>query len=137
MNTPPTAPRPLRRGQALVLSALGMVLLVLMVTMTLSFGTKAKQFTSEMVFGKIVEVESIEQDRYGRTVGLVKIDGKILNEELIKAGMAWVYTQFCKRPVCREWKELETRAKTERRGLWADPHPLPPWEFRRQKRVSP
>ncbi|MBS1150349.1 MAG: hypothetical protein H6Q89_2047 [Myxococcaceae bacterium] len=43
MNTLPTAPRPLRRGQALVLSALGMVLLVLMVTMTLSFGTKAKQ----------------------------------------------------------------------------------------------
>ncbi len=43
MNTPKLAPCPLRRGQALVLSALGMVLLVMMVTMTLSFGTKAKQ----------------------------------------------------------------------------------------------
>jgi micrococcal nuclease len=32
------------------------------------FGTRARQFISEMVFGKTVEVESIDTDRDGRTV---------------------------------------------------------------------
>ena len=51
-------------------------------------GTKAKQFTSEMVFGKIIEVEPVDIDRYGRTVGIVRIEGVILNEELVREGFA-------------------------------------------------
>jgi endonuclease YncB( thermonuclease family) len=58
------------------------------------FGNKAKQFTSDMVFGKYVEVEPVTKDRYGRTVGLVYINGQCLNEELIRAGFAWVYIKL-------------------------------------------
>ncbi|MBN2106413.1 MAG: thermonuclease family protein [Deltaproteobacteria bacterium] len=46
------------------------------------FGQRAKQFTSDMACGKIVDVEPIAIDRYGRTVGIVRIGGKRLNEEL-------------------------------------------------------
>ncbi len=54
-----------------------------------AFGKKAKQFTSGMVFGKIVEVDPVTVDRYGRTIALVyDTDGKSLNEELIRAGLA-------------------------------------------------
>ena len=35
-----------------------------------AFGTKAKQFTSGMVFGEVVVVEPVDTDRYGRTVAL-------------------------------------------------------------------
>jgi len=52
------------------------------------FGQKTKQFTADMVFSKVVEVEAIDKDHYGRTVGLVRVDGKSLNEELVKAGYA-------------------------------------------------
>jgi|LGVF01.1.fsa_nt_gb endonuclease YncB( thermonuclease family) len=58
------------------------------------FGNKAKQFTSNMVFGKHVEVESVTKDRYGRTVGLIYINGQCLNEELIRTGFAWVYIKL-------------------------------------------
>jgi micrococcal nuclease len=47
-----------------------------------AFGQKAKQFTSDKVFGKIVEIEPIDIDRYGRTVGLVSIGDQCLNESL-------------------------------------------------------
>ena len=40
------------------------------------FGTRAKQFTSGMVFGRTVEVEPVDTDRYGRTVAVVKVDSK-------------------------------------------------------------
>ena len=53
-----------------------------------AFGKKAKQFTSGMVFGKVVEVHRMDTDRYGRTVALVSVDKQLLNKELVKAGLA-------------------------------------------------
>ena len=99
-----------------------------------AFGKKAKQFTSKMVFGKIVEVEPVDLDRYGRTVGIVKIEGVILNEELVREGFASVYPQYCHRPICNTWYLLEMKAHDAKKGLWADPGCIPPWEFRREKR---
>ena len=101
------------------------------------FGTKAKKFTSNLVFGKTVSVISEDSDRYGRTVGTVKVDGKNLNEELIKAGFAWVYGRYFKRPVCEQWKRYEESARKSKAGLWAQPNPTPPWEFRHVKKTAP
>ena len=48
------------------------------------FGTKAGKFTSKMVFGKVVDVEPVERDRYGRTVAWVSVNGKSLTKELLQ-----------------------------------------------------
>lgn len=56
------------------------------------FGTVAKKFTADHCFQKIVNVEVKDIDKYGRTVGLVLLpDGKNLNKELLKAGLALHY----------------------------------------------
>lgn len=94
------------------------------------FGQKAKQFTSDMVFGKVVNVETVVKDRYGRTVGIVKIDGKCLNEEIIRRGMGWLYRQYCDKPMCSQWMKLEEAAKSSKAGLWSVANPISPWEFR-------
>jgi len=99
-----------------------------------AFSKKAKQFTSDMVFGKVVEVEPVDVDRYGRTVALVTVFQRLVNEELVSAGFAWVYTHYCTQRICERWKVLEQEAREAERGLWGDPHAIPPWEFRRQER---
>ena len=99
-----------------------------------AFGKKAKQFTSKMVFRKVVEVHRMDTDRYGRTVALVSVDKQLLNKELVKAGLAWVYDRYCSEPICESWRNFQLRAKMDKPGLWADPDPIPPWEFRRKKR---
>ena len=49
-----------------------------------AFGTRAKQFTSDLCFGKTVDVDPVNTDHYGRTVALIKLEnGKVLNEEII------------------------------------------------------
>jgi len=95
------------------------------------FGTKAKQFTSRMVFGKIVEVEPVDRDRYGRTIAWVTVDGRSLNRELIRSGMAWCYRSYAGHD--SELRELEKEARRNRVGLWFHPNPVPPWKFRRPK----
>ena len=96
-----------------------------------AFGTQAKQFTSNMVFGKTVTVKVTDKDRYGRLVGDVLIGGKSLNQELLRAGMAWHYKQYSKD---QELARLELEARSAKRGLWRDSNPTPPWDWRRQKR---
>lgn len=94
------------------------------------FGTRAKQFTSMLAFGKTVTVEDRGMDRYGRMIGDVMLpDGRRLNRELVKAGMAWWYRKYAP----SDWllKGLEADARQAGRGLWADPHSIPPWEWRK------
>ena len=65
-----------------------------------AFSKRARQFTSKMVYGKIVEVKVMATGRYGRTVAMIYAYKTLLNEELIKAGLAWVYWQYCHHPIC-------------------------------------
>lgn len=96
------------------------------------FSQVAKKFTSDRVFGKVVKVEVRNVDRYGRVVGLVILpDGKILNEELLKAGLAWHYTYYDK---TEKFAKLQRTAKRGKVGLWRHKKPIPPWEFRKLNR---
>lgn len=93
-----------------------------------AFGNNAKQFTGDMVFGKIVTIKEYAKDKYGRTIGDVFLpDGKNLNKELVIAGFAWWYRQYSND---RELEELEQEAKLSQRGLWSDSNPVPPWDWR-------
>ena len=97
------------------------------------FSNQAIQFTSKMVLGKVVEVHRMNSDNHGRTVALVSVDKSLLNEELVKAGLAWVYNRYCYEVICETWKHYQLRAKIDKRGIWSDPNPRSPWEFRRKK----
>jgi endonuclease YncB( thermonuclease family) len=97
-----------------------------------AFGRKAKQFVKDLVFLKTVDVDTITFDQYGRMDCIVRVAGKVVNEELIRAGFAWVYNYYCKKPLCLEWRRLEDEARASKRGLWSDPHPIPPWDWRRE-----
>ncbi len=93
-----------------------------------AFGKRAKQLTSNLVFGKTVTVQVMDRDRYGRTVCEVLLpDGRSLNHELVRAGLAWMYRRYTND---QSLSDLEEEARVAQRGLWADPHAVPPWEWR-------
>ena len=100
------------------------------------FGSRAKQSLSDLVFGKTVTVTSRKNDRYGRVLGKVTLDGKDINLEQINRGMAWFYTHYAaelNREDATAYGKAEAQARYEKRGLWADASPVPPWDFRRGK----
>ena len=96
------------------------------------FGSRAKEFTSLEAFGKPVTVEVKDTDRYGRQVGIVTLpDGRNLNYELVRTGMAWWYRHYSDDDSLRI---LEQAARDAKLGLWSMENPTPPWEFRKQRR---
>ncbi|MGH2362606.1 MAG: thermonuclease family protein [bacterium] len=96
------------------------------------FGNRAKQLTSALAFGESVTIVGGSRDRYGRTIGEVILpDGRHLTHALVEAGMFWWYRQYA--PADAVLAQLEREARAEKRGLWAEPHPIPPWEWRKKQ----
>ena len=74
-----------------------------------AFGQKAKRFTLKSTVNKFVTVDVIDTDRYGRSVGVVNVNGICVNSELLKKGLAWVYNRYCKKSFCNKWQQLEKK----------------------------
>jgi len=98
-----------------------------------AFGKNAKQFTSGEVLGKDITFIQTDVDRYGRIIAKVYYgeDGKYLSEEIIIAGWGWWYHFYSQDEVLGE---LEQQARHEKKGLWADPNAIAPWEHRKLKK---
>jgi micrococcal nuclease len=103
------------------------------------FGNRAKQNILDLVGGQAVEVEWSKLDRYGRTVGKLICAGQDANLAMVSAGLAWWYRQYASEqsPADRGlYETAETKARGEHRGLWTDPAPVPPWNWRHQQEAS-
>jgi|SRR6185295_3215348 len=72
-------------------------------------------------------------DKYGRTLADVLLpDGTNINHEMVKDGWCWWYRKYALGETILEG--LEKDAREAKRGLWADPQPVPPWEWRKRTR---
>ncbi len=97
------------------------------------FGRVSKQSLSDLVFGKDVSIEVETIDKYGRKVGKVLVGGTDANLEQVKNGMAWVFKKYAHDPA---YFAAEKAAKAKGVGLWSQPNPVPPWEFRHPERYD-
>ena len=101
------------------------------------YGRKSQEYLAGMIAGKLVLIESNKQDRYGRDLGKVILDGQDINLEQIKSGMAWWYLYYKKQQSQADqiaYEEAEDHAKVNRLGLWIEDNPIEPWQWRRIKR---
>ncbi len=98
-----------------------------------AFGNRSKQALSQLVHGRQVEIREQGIDRYDRTLGRVYLSGLDVNTEMVRRGMAWVYIKYTKD---KGLYQLEAEAREQRRGLWADKEPVPPWEWRRDRKTE-
>lgn len=98
-----------------------------------AFGNRSKQALSQLVHDRQVEIREQGTDRYGRTLGRVYLSGLDVNTEMVRRGMAWVYVKYAKD---KGLYQLEAEAREQRRGLWADKEPVPPWEWRRDRKTE-
>jgi micrococcal nuclease len=95
-----------------------------------AFGTKAKQFTSDEVYLKQIKYIVTDIDRYGRSIAKIYYDNnKYLSEEIIRNGFGWQYKKYS---TSKLLAKLEEEARKNKRGLWIDPNPIYPSDWRRK-----
>jgi micrococcal nuclease len=94
-----------------------------------AYGQRAKHATFDLAFDKDVTIQTHGKDKYQRTLGDVLLpDGTNINHALVKDGWCWWYRKYA--PGDTVLEGLEREAREAKRGLWADPQPVPPWEWR-------
>lgn len=101
------------------------------------FGQRSRQSLGELVFDRMVEIEVGKKDRYGRTIGRVFVDGRDVNLEQVRRGLAWHYKAYEREqpPQARAaYAQAEREARAGRQGLWGDELPVAPWDYRKRRR---
>ena len=92
------------------------------------WGDRATEFVKERCLGKQVKLRRHGKDKYGRTLAEVILPGGVnLNHELVKEGLAWHYRRYSHD---RFYQLLEQEARSKKKGLWSDPDPTAPWDWR-------
>jgi endonuclease YncB( thermonuclease family) len=97
------------------------------------YGPWAGRYAAWLVLGRQVDYFPQDRDRYGRVVAIVvrRPDGLNVNEALLYNGCAWHYRRY---DHSARFAALEADARRAHRGLWAEAHPLPPWQYRQMHR---
>jgi endonuclease YncB( thermonuclease family) len=110
------------------------------------YGKSSREHLASMVAGKAVLVASGTSDSYGRLLGKVWVQpsdcascGKTLdaNHAQLLAGMAWWYRYYASQQPAEDrgrYESGESEARKRKRGLWADPHPINPYQWRKATR---
>ena len=94
------------------------------------FGTRSRQSLSDLCSGKSAALDVRNQDRYGRTLAQVTCAGTDANAEQVRRGYAWIFIRYARRD--SPLYALQSEARAAHRGLWMDPSPTPPWDWRRK-----
>ncbi len=97
-------------------------------------GEEAKDALAALVLGRIVTVAIVDIDAHRRVVGIVRCSGEEINLEMVRSGHAWAYRRYLSAPYASGYIDAEKEARGRRDGLWKQPNPDPPWEFKRRSR---
>jgi len=92
-------------------------------------GSGARSALAAKVGGRNVRVEGAARDQHGRLLGTLWLDGRDINREMVADGWAWAFTGFADD---EDLMAAESAARQARRGLWAEPNPVPPSRWRAQ-----
>jgi endonuclease YncB( thermonuclease family) len=96
------------------------------------YGKQARHVTAAFVGGREVVVRGLQRNRQGRTTAEVFLqDGRNVGYELVREGLAWVRPET---PGGQSLADLERVSRAEGKGLWSEPHPVPPWQWKVKKK---
>ena len=92
-------------------------------------GQAAQAHLAAIVKGQPARVYQTDTDRYDRVVAFVATGvGTDVNASMVSDGFAWHAIQYSTDPALTE---LERQAKAAQRGLWSQPSPVAPWDYRK------
>lgn len=97
-----------------------------------AFGKASKEYLGSLLQGEIRLVKK-GKDRYGRIIAIAYRGSININERMIASGYAWHFKKYDDNPT---WSRLEKEARNASKGLWAEPAPLAPWEYRKSRRAQ-
>jgi endonuclease YncB( thermonuclease family) len=101
------------------------------------YGSRSRLRLSNLAFGRDARADCDNVDRFGRNVCTVYVHGRDVARAQLEAGLAWCSRKYVNEQLSRDatkYEMAQDRAAADRVGLWKDENPVPPWEWRRERR---
>lgn len=98
------------------------------------FSQRARRRVAELALRKIAEVRVTTTDIHQRLVARVLVDGVDLSTTLVREGLAWHFLRYSTDP---ELAAAEAAARAARVGIWSEPNPVAPWDWRHSAPKAP
>jgi endonuclease YncB( thermonuclease family) len=95
-----------------------------------AFGDASKKKLASFCAGKMVKIVKYSTDRNGRWIADSYVDGVSLSAAMVRDGMAWHFVKYTSDSTLAR---LEKEARTQKRGLWADPQAIATWIYRSKR----
>jgi endonuclease YncB( thermonuclease family) len=90
-------------------------------------GTAATEGLKKMLAGRRVNCQSRGHDKYDRVLGVCFVDGRDINAEMVRTGLAWAFVKYS-----QSYVDVEAEARAKKAGVWRGKSE-PPWDFRKKR----
>jgi endonuclease YncB( thermonuclease family) len=94
---------------------------------------KSRKHLSNLLLKEPVKAVFYSKDSNGRLIATVYQNGRDVGLMQIENGLAWHYKRFSYEQTAgarKSYADAQAKAVAERKGLWDDKKPIPPWVFR-------
>lgn len=99
------------------------------------YGDESWKALTDKIKRRQVRLDIIDIDKYRRMVGIIWLDSRNINLEMISEGYAEAYVEYLKQPYRSQFITAEREAKSARRGIWSLPDYERPRDFRKRLKV--
>ena len=93
-------------------------------------GLESTEALKELINQSVVTCTELGKDRYKRIIGVCYVQGRDLNAEMVKLGMAVAYSRYS-----NDYFKFQEQAELNGAGMWSGQFVMP-WDYRRGKRLS-
>ena len=100
------------------------------------YGKSSYEVLKAKVLRRKVKVDIMSINKYKEMVGIVYLNGRDINLEMVRGGWAWAYREYLDKPYASAYLNAEKEARKKRAGLWYERNPQPPWEFRKSMGIK-
>ena len=99
------------------------------------YGEESWKALESKIMGKTVKVDILDIDKYRRMVGMIYLNDRNINLEMISEGYAEAFIEYLKEPYRSEFLKVEKEARAAKKGIWSLPVYERPREFRKMLKV--
>lgn len=99
------------------------------------YGEEAWKALKDKIIGKQVKLEILDIDKYRRMVGIIWLDDRNINLEMVLEGYVEAFVEYLKPPYLLEFLAAEQQAKSAKRGIWSLPEYERPKDFRKRLKL--
>jgi endonuclease YncB( thermonuclease family) len=99
------------------------------------YGEESWKALKSRIMGMQVRLDIIDIDKYQRMVGIIWLNDRNINLEMVREGYAEAYVEYLKEPYRSQFMRAEMEARSAKKGIWSLSDYERPRDFKKRLKI--